>query len=146
MKALTIKKLQQNYVGKIATVLTIGIGKTLTDQQFADFFTGRVDAIDEDGIYTTHALTGCKNFFAFPHVIGILEEQVITEDNPEYHNLVEEVKKKQEKRQAQQVPPNLYITEPPPGAPPPPSQYAEIDVMADLARQAKEIEDKLRRT
>lgn len=92
MKILTVKKLQERFRGRICTVLTKSVAKnSFTDPQFSDFFTGVIDEIDEDGIFTTHALTGCKNFFRMEEVIGILEEQVVDESAPEYGKIVSDI-------------------------------------------------------
>ena len=75
MKITTVKKLQQKFQGKICTILTHPIAKRdFNDAQFADFFTGVVDEIDDDGIFTTHALTACKNFYFFTRSIYIVSD------------------------------------------------------------------------
>lgn len=85
MKHTTIKKLQESFVGKICTILTHSTNKgNYNDQQFADFFTGIIDSIDEDGIFVTHLVTKCKSYFVFQNVIGILEEQTINDTDPQY--------------------------------------------------------------
>jgi hypothetical protein len=94
MKIVSIKKLQELFVGKVCTVLTTVVNKTnFQDQQFSDFFTGVIESIDEDGILAKHHLTGCYNFYNFQYVVGILEEQVIEENNPQYQEIVEDLKK-----------------------------------------------------
>lgn len=98
MKITTIKKLQQKFVGKVCTILTNQVAKTnFSDQQFADFFTGVIDELDEDGIFTTHVLTGCRNFYTFSQIVGIVEEQFLDENNPEHAKIIEEVKDKVQK-------------------------------------------------
>ena len=95
MKITTIKKLQQKFVGRICTILTNTVAKKdFSDQQFADFFTGVIDEIDDDGVFTTHVLTGCKNFYFFSQIIGIVEEQVLDKNNPEHAKIIEKVKDK----------------------------------------------------
>lgn len=97
MKISTIKKLQEYFTGKVCTILTVTVNKVnFTDQQFFDFFTGKIDAVDEDGIFARHHITGCVNFYPFEHITGILEEQVIQEDDPKYTKIVEDIKKKTE--------------------------------------------------
>lgn len=88
MKHTTIKKLQESFVGRICTILTHSTNKSnYNDQQFADFFTGTVDSIDEDGIFVTHIITKCKSYFSFQNVIGILEEQTINDTDPQYQEV-----------------------------------------------------------
>lgn len=94
MKITTIKKLQEYFTGKICTVLTTGVNKTMfSDIQFSEFFTGFVESIDEDGIWTRHHLTGCKNFYPIGYVVSIMEEQIVQESDPNYKKLMEQVEK-----------------------------------------------------
>lgn len=87
------KKLQ-NFVGKACTILTIGINKSdFNIEQFCNFFTCLVESIDSDGISGIHPLTKCHNFFFLDKVVGIIEEQTINEDHPDFKEIVEEVKK-----------------------------------------------------
>lgn len=90
----TVKKLNETFKGKICTVLTVGISKiNFNDIQFADFFTGFIESIDEDGVWTRHHLSGCKNFYPMAFVVGIMEEQVVEETDPEYKKIIEKVEK-----------------------------------------------------
>lgn len=94
MQNSTVDKLKDLFLGKVCTVITVGVNKgAFPDQQFAEFFTGIVESIDKDGVFTKHHITGCKNFYAMAYVVGIIEEQVITDDNPKYQEIIEEVKK-----------------------------------------------------
>jgi hypothetical protein len=93
MKITTIKKMQECFLNKVCTVLTLAVNKgNFNDVQFADFFTGIVDMIDDDGIMIRHHMTGCRSFYPMSHITGILEEQVISEDDPNYSRVVEEIK------------------------------------------------------
>jgi hypothetical protein len=133
MKITSIKKMQETFVGKVCTVLTVGVGKNnFQDQQFADFFTGIVDSIDEDGIFTRHSLTGCKNFYAMNHIVGIMEEQVICEDNPEYQNIVNEVKNAPEQKKPMVL-----------GVDPKASPYIDPVLLAQLSKQAQDFNKKM---
>lgn len=94
MKITTLKKLQEAFVGKVCTILTVSVSKSnFTDIQLADFFTGLVESLDEDGVMLRHHLTGLRNFYVASQVVAILEEQVISEDDPNYQKVVEEIKK-----------------------------------------------------
>ena len=129
MKITTIKKLQEKFVGKVCTILTCGIAKNnFADQQFADFFTGIVDFIDEDGIITKHPLNGCMNFYSMSSVVGILEEQFISDDNPEYEKIVDEVK-----NQKQEIAPGVMMVDPEN------SPYINKETLANLQKQAQEF-------
>lgn len=115
----------QYFVGKVCTVFIGGIlSRQFNERQFADYFVGVVDQITDNGIFTTHPVTGCKNFYALSSVVAICEEQVLDPNKPEEAELIRELKE-------QGVAPDLVRND---------SPYADIDVMADLAKQAKEIE------
>jgi hypothetical protein len=134
MKTLTVKKLQ-GFVGHVCTILTNSVCKRdFTDTQFPDFFLGIVESIDEDGVFSTHPITGCKNFYSWPHIVGIFQEQVIEETNPEYKQIVEEAKKVPQQQQ-----PNIFPLEIDPKKQ---SPFVNPDMMAELAKQAKEIQRK----
>ena len=58
MKINNVRKLQTQFTGKVCTILTKPIAKhDFNDTQFSDFFTGLIDFLDEDGIWTTHPTT-----------------------------------------------------------------------------------------
>lgn len=129
MNSTTIKKLQNCFCGKICTILTKTIAKTnFQDQQFADFFTGIVESIEEEGVFTKHHITGCLSFFSFQHVVGILEEQVILETDPSYKEILEEVKNPP-KENKQEILKND-------------SKFINPDFMAVLAQNAKKAQEK----
>ena len=135
MKPLTHKKLQEAFVGKVCTILTSTIAKTnFQDQQFSDFFTAIIESIDEDGIFAKHHMTGCRNYYAWSHVIGILEEQVVQQDDPKYEEIMQEIKKAPVENQHTILPvdPNA-------------SPYVNPEMMASLARKAKEAQEKMLR-
>ncbi len=139
MKALTVKKLQEAFTGKVCTILTSTVAKTnFQDQQFSDFFTAIVETLDEDGIFAKHHMTGCRNYYTWPHIVGILEEQVIQQDDPKYEEIMQEIKKAPVERQQTIVPVD-------PNASPNASPFVDPEMMASLARQAKEAQGKMLR-
>lgn len=130
-------KLNEMFKGKVCTILTTTIAKTnFQDQQFSDFFTGIIELIDEDGILTKHHMTGCINYYNWLHVVGILEEQVVTEDDPKYEEIMREIKNAPIENQKAIVPvdPNSLG-----------SQFIDAETMASLASQAKEAQSKMLR-
>lgn len=87
--------MQERFVGKICTVIMTQLSRNdFTESQFADFFTGSIDEIDEDGILMTHTITGCKNYYMMGMVACIIEEQVLYEDQPEHKSIIEQMKNK----------------------------------------------------
>ena len=136
MKLTTIKKLQE-FTGKVCSILTSSVAKhNFTDAQFSDFFVGIVDEINEDGIFAKHPMTGCLSFFSWPHVVGVFLEQVIDATDPQYENILAEIKKTPPEQQVNIVPVNpLSGTSP----------YVEPEMMADLMKQAQEMQQKMLR-
>lgn len=138
MRMTTIKKLQEAFLGRVCTVLTSAAAKNnFMDQQFSDFFTGLIESIDEDGIFSRHPMTGCKNYYPWPHVICILEEQVVTADDPKYQEILEEIKKAPPENQAAIIPvdPQAQHNNP----------FVDAEMMARMAAQAKQANEKMLR-
>lgn len=128
MKIQTVKKLSEAFTGKICTILTNTVAKTnFHDTQFSDFFTGFVESVDDDGLFLKHSMTGCITFFAMEHIVAILEEQVIMEEDPRYQQVMEEIKKPQP---TQEAPPAVQVVGAPSG-----SQFVDPAMLAALAKQ-----------
>ncbi len=121
MNALTSKNLGY-FVGKVCTILSRPINRQFDEKQSNDYFLGIVECVTEDGIFTTHTITGCKNFYLLKNIVGICEEQVLDPSRPEEAELIQEFKQK--------VTPSDN------------SPFVDIDLMASLAKQAKEMERK----
>jgi hypothetical protein len=137
MKISTIKKLQEQFTGKVCTILTVTVNKVnFTDQQFFDFFTGRIDSIDEDGIFARHHITGCVNFYCFEHITGVLEEQIIEETDPKYTQIVEDIKKNSQ----QTVNSNPSNNLPPLETTNNQSQFIDTDMLKRLQNQTKMLQ------
>lgn len=123
MKPNTIKKLQ-SFVGQVCTILTNNTCKSFSDTQFTDFFLGIIESIDEDGVFSKHPLTKCLNFYSWNNIVGIFQEQLIQEKDPEYQTILEEIK-------SNPPPKNAFI-------PTSQSPFVDPDVLAELAKQASE--------
>lgn len=134
MKPLTLKKLEE-FEGKVCSILTSSVAKqNFTDVQFSDFFVGIIQEVSEDGIFAKHPMTGCLCFYSWPHVVGIFQEQVVEQGDPQYENILAEVKKAPPEQQVNIVPVN-----PMSGA----SPYVDPDTLADLAKQAEGLQRKM---
>lgn len=128
MKPLTSKKLQE-FVGKVCSVLTSAVAKpNFSDVQFSDFFVGIIEEISEDGIFAKHPMTGCLCFYSWPHVVGIFQEQVIDQTDPQYENILSEIKKSPPEQQINIVPVNPMSGN---------SPYVDPETLASLAKQAE---------
>jgi hypothetical protein len=134
MKITTVKKLSEAFTGKICTILTNTVAKTnFHDTQFSDFFTGFVESVDDDGLFLKHSMTGCITFFAMEHIVAILEEQVITEEDPRYQQVMEEIKKPQQTPVVEQ--PNVAGIKVA-GMPDKSSPFVDPEMLAMLSKQA----------
>lgn len=134
MKITTIKKLQEAFVGKVCTVLTSAVAKNnFSDQIFSDFFTGFIETIDEDGVLSKHVRTGCKTFYSWNSIVAIVEEQFISEDNPEYNEILEKVQKSPPEVQTNVIQLDQQ------------SQFVDPELMAKISAQAKENQSKMLR-
>ncbi|RTK96615.1 MAG: hypothetical protein EKK64_03255 [Neisseriaceae bacterium] len=135
MKLTTIKKLQQ-LTNKVCSVLTTSVAKgNFTDNQFADFFVGIVDEINEDGVWLRHPMTNCLSFFSINHVVAVLEEQVIDQKDEKYEEILTEVKKAPPEQQVNIIPVDIQNKNN--------SPYIDPDIMENLSNQAKEIRQKM---
>lgn len=131
MRSQNLKRLQ-DFVGTICTILTSSTCKNnFTDSQFPDFFLGIIESVDEDGVFSRHPITKCMNFYSWNHVVGIFQEQVIQEKDPQYKEIVQELKNKPPEN-GSFVPVNMDE-----------SPFLNPEVMADLAKQASEIQKKM---
>ncbi len=79
------------FLGKVCTVFTSEINFHFKFEQMSDYFTGKIDEMDETGIVLVHPITGCKTFIATAYIVGIAEEQVLDPDNPQHAKLIKEM-------------------------------------------------------
>lgn len=99
-----VQLLSEGFLGKICTVLTNSSVLPVKDAvQHSQYFTGEVQRIDRYGIWVKHITSGTMGFFAFP-IVGIVEEQVIAQDDPRHEKLKEEVQKQKAGKPAFQKP------------------------------------------
>jgi len=87
---------------------------------------GIVEAADASGVWTKHAITGCKNFYPMDKILAICEEQVVSDPKiiEKYKEARKEVDAKAEK--------------PAPTA----SPFIDYEMMAKLSRQSKDLSQK----
>jgi hypothetical protein len=90
-----LKKIKDTFIEKPCTILTnkasIDLDIQKDYQKFLDLFFGIVEDVNEDGVFLRHDLTKCKSFFNWTSIVGIVEEQVIYEDDPRYNKIKEEI-------------------------------------------------------
>lgn len=98
MQKEELERIRDYFIGKVVTVITPTINWNFDEKQTMDYFVGRVDHVSENGIWVTHPTTLCKNFYFMNQITGIVEEQVVYKDDPQYNEIVEEYKKSQNKK------------------------------------------------
>lgn len=89
--------LYDNFIGKFCTILTQAVAVPIKDPiTHANYFTGIIKSIDQQGILLEHTHTKAVSYFFLNQIIGIVEEQYITPDNPEYQKIKKEFEVKKE--------------------------------------------------
>lgn len=68
------------FIGKPITIITNSINRNFNETQSIDYFTGICEKITDQGVFTYHPITKCKNFILFSSMVGIFEEQQTYED------------------------------------------------------------------
>jgi hypothetical protein len=68
------------FINKPITIITNSINRNFNETQSIDYFTGICEKITDQGIFTYHPITKCKNFILFSSMVGIFEEQQTYED------------------------------------------------------------------
>ena len=78
------------FKGKICTIFTNPINRDYQKENPKNFvsvmhvyFMGKVEQIDENGIWLTQISTNLKTFFRMSNVIGIAEEEIVKEEPKE---------------------------------------------------------------
>jgi hypothetical protein len=114
--------LREKFLGKICTILTAPTTLIIsTPVEHSNFFTGKIEYIDHNGIWLLHLHTNTYSFYAFP-IIGIIEEQVIQKNDPRAEKIKEELKKKEQQKAA---------------ATPPPQNFIPIDTLTKMVKESK---------
>lgn len=83
----------KKFIGKICTVLTKPCSFPFKDaKEHSLYFTGLVIEVDSYGVLIQYPNTETIAYFSLAHIIGLVEEQVITKENPNYTKIKEELK------------------------------------------------------
>lgn len=79
------------FVGKACTILTHPVGMPMKDALTgAQYFSGQLTEVSENGLWVKHLDTGKLGFFTFP-IIGIVEEQSFSKTDPQYNKIKEQI-------------------------------------------------------
>lgn len=131
-------KVLEYFIGKVCTIFTGPINRTFQEQQLLDYFVGVVDAVDENGILMTHTITGAKNFYFFPNILSISEEQLLDPADPEDAKMIEEIKKSKQGEQAKTPPPPPPVKEDVHETEVNESPFVDVSAIHALAQRAKQ--------
>lgn len=85
-------ELKQYFIGRLCSIITQPIALPMDKKDFHQWFTVKIDDIDAEAIVGTDIQRGTKNVFFFP-ILGIVEEQIIKPDHPEYTDIRNKVEK-----------------------------------------------------
>lgn len=93
----------QYFKNKVVTVLTHRSARDFPPNevgsyQFAQHFTGHVEAADDYGLWLLDPAKGVRSYFLYSGLVGVCEEQVVAEDHP----LVKQAAERAAKRPQQQ--------------------------------------------
>jgi hypothetical protein len=122
-----IAKQFERFLNKPCTILTRDIGFPFTGPiQHSQYFSGLVKEVNQYGVLIEHLQTKTLAFFAFP-IVGIVEEQTVTKDNPNYEKIKEELEQKKKP-----------TPKPVPAQRPTPNNYLSVEEMTKMAKQIKE--------
>jgi hypothetical protein len=100
------------FIEKPITIITKSINRNFNETQSIDYFTGICEKITQNGVFTIHPITGCKNFILFSSMVGIFEEQKVVEE-----------KIKEEIQEIQEIQSNISFKK---------EDKINIDVISDL--------------
>jgi hypothetical protein len=120
------------FVGKICTVMTGPTSFPFRDvTKHADYFSGLVTDVNEEGIFIKNLNFNTLAFYAFP-IVGIVEEQVVAKSDPNFEKVKNEIEK----------------TKPPVRKPAvaPSNNFLSIEEMTKMAKNIKSGEGSIHRS
>lgn len=97
------------FLGKVVTVLVSSTTLEFSwddksQYRHAQYFTGRVEQIDESGgLWLYDEQRKVKSYFFSQHIVGILEEQEVEKDHPLVQAALQKAEKQDEQKRAKQM-------------------------------------------
>jgi hypothetical protein len=67
------------FINKVCTIFVEPTNRNLDEKSSINYFVGKVIKIDSKGVLIEHLGTSCRGYYFIQKVIGISEEQVISE-------------------------------------------------------------------
>jgi len=83
----------QYFVNKVCTIITPPMALPLSNQNFPEWFSIKIEAITPEAIVGSDLSRNTKSVFFFP-IIGIAEEQLIEENHPDYEKVKDYMEEK----------------------------------------------------
>jgi hypothetical protein len=98
----------QYFLGKIVTIL---VRSTTLDfswddksqYRHAQYFTGRLEKIDNLGVWLYDEQRKVKSYFFSQHIVGILEEQEVPQEHPLVQAALQKAEKQDEQKRAKKM-------------------------------------------
>lgn len=135
-------RLSEYYIGKLCTIMTGPMSLSLDANTHPQWFTIVIEDIDTECVIGIELSRKTKHLFFFP-IMGIVEEQYILPDHPEYDQIKEKmesvIKKEQEAVRNQSMstnPPPMHTLQPQPMTP---QNQVSIE---SIQQQAAELKQK----
>lgn len=121
------------FLGKICTILTNSTPFPFDPTKHADFFSGLVTEVNEDGVFVKNLRFNTMSFFSFP-IVGIVEERGVSETDPMFEKVKDVAQKTKMPAKSMQEaakptrPAPVYF---------PPKDFTSIEDMTKMAKQIK---------
>lgn len=90
MNLSTLSKIKQTFEGRVCTIFTSSLNKTLSDRAWREHFVCRVLEINQDGLFGQHPYTGQHQFYWHEGILSIQEETELDPANPEHAKMIRE--------------------------------------------------------
>lgn len=125
----TSNELQQ-FIGKVCSIFTRPINRNFREESESFiYFVGRIVSVSNQGILmeqvtNTKSKTPLRSYYFLEDVVGIAEEQVLNEHDPQDAKIINSIKE----HIKQQIEPK-----------PPTSPYVDADSMMELSAQLKQL-------
>jgi hypothetical protein len=125
--------LLKSFKGKVCTIFTTPINHPFTADQMREYFVGKVESVNQDGILIRHHVTGGRTFISMSKLTGVAEEQTLDPADPRDREIIERLRKKE--APAVVEPPPIPL---PPGLTVPQGEFVNADFLGKLSNFGKQ--------
>lgn len=103
-------KQYERFLGKVCTILTGPVSFPFSNgKQHAEYFSGLVTEVSNNGILIKHLNTNTHAFYTFP-IVGVVEEQTIDRSHPDYDKIKAELEQKKKPAPIQKPAPQINLS------------------------------------